>query len=115
MRLTKSYLYSVHGSDGLSVQSRLIPAYAPGQIRSSRLHLELPSNQNSNLALVVQSNVGRVRTPVAPAIEKSTVDEMLRTENTVELLKVDLQDAVRDGNLGLAEQLADEISQLEWI
>ena len=114
MRLTKLFANFVRGPDRVSVQSRLIRVHAPAHIRSSRLQRDLPSNQNSKLTLVAQSNVGRVRMPVAPAIKKPAAHAMPCTQDMVELLKVDLQDAVRDGNLGLAEQLSDEISQLEW-
>ena len=114
MRLTKSQSYSVHGPDVFSVQARLFRAHAPGHIQSSQVQRELHSNQNSKLTLVAQSNVARERMPFAPAFEKPAADVMLCTQDMVELLTVALQDAVRDGNLRLAEQLADEISQLGW-
>ena len=114
MRLTNTHSYAVHGPDSFSFQARPLRAHAPGHIRSSQVQRGLPSNQNSKLTLVAQSNVARERMPFAPAFEKPEADVMLCTQDMVELLKVDLQDAVRDGNLGLAEQLADEISQLEW-
>lgn len=114
MRFTKPYSYSVCGPDRVTVQVQSLNTRAPGHIRSSQLQRGLPSNQNSKVTLVAQSNAARERMPFAPAVEKPAADVMLCTQDMVELLKVDLQDAVRDGNLGLAEQLADEISQLEW-